>query len=121
MRNLETKDEFLTEYSRFAGVTKTSAKYFMDALGAFIEECIENNVSFQYASVIELYFSEMKSRKTVKVGTKDEMVSLPPTIKARVRLAKKIRKKQTEFSRMMRPVLEDFERENREDLPLTEG
>ena len=117
MTKLTTQDEFLTVYSEQTGYTKSSIKNFMDSFGAFIEYCIENNVEWKYGNVMEFYFSQMKGRNTVKVGTKDERINLPPVLKAKIRLANKHRKKQKEQNRFLKDILVESEAQEQEDFP----
>jgi nucleoid DNA-binding protein len=109
-KKLTTQDEFLSEYSKFSGYTKTSIKTFVDSFGIFIEYCIENNIEWKYPSFVELYFSNIPERETTKVGTNERIV-LPPVRKAKLRLSNKLRKKQKEQNRVIEPILREIWRE----------
>lgn len=105
---LETQDEFIEQYSKRSGLNKKSVKMIVDSMADFLQYCIEENIEFRVSNLFELYFSNMKSRETVKVGT-NERITLPPVRKAKLRLSNKLRRKQGDMNKIMRPILEEIE------------
>jgi len=103
-----TKEEFVHEFSNYSRIQKTDIRFFLDALEGYISESIEAQAEFQINGLFSLYFSTMKERDTVKVGT-NEKITLPVTRKARLRLADKHRKNQKVQNRVLRPILEEIE------------
>lgn len=112
MENINTKMEFIKAFSKFSGVTQKDTDFFITKMSEFIEQAVEEQVSIKINGLFEIYYSRMKSRDTVKVGSK-EKITLPATRKARMRLAQKFRLNQKAQNRIYRKVLE-------EDLPLTD-
>jgi UDP-2,3-diacylglucosamine pyrophosphatase LpxH len=104
MRDMVLTDEFVKEFSEHSRMTQKDVRYFLQSLGSFIDLCIDEQVSFK-TNVFELYYSEMKSRETKMFG------KLPPTRKARARLANKYRNNQKSQSKIYRTVLEKTEAE----------
>ena len=111
-----TKEEFIHEFAKFSRVQINDSRYFWDAFESYLEESIENQIPFRLNGIMELYFSTMKERSNVRVGTgSKEKVILPVTRKARLRLANKHRKAQNIQNKVMRPILEEMEKEEEED------
>jgi nucleoid DNA-binding protein len=105
MNNMTTKEEFVDAFSKKSGYTKKSVNEFLSHFEDFLDECLENHISFKIPNLFELYYSIMKSRTTTKVGTKSEIVVYPPTIKAKMRLARSKRKKYKKFKNEILPIL----------------
>lgn len=122
MKRITTQGELYSLYSQVTGLNKSSSKMVFDTMAYFLNYCIENNIEFKNSSSFELYYSIMKERETTKIvkGGSKERVILPPVIKAKLRLADSLRRKQGEQSAMLRPILEKVYGEIGEDLPLTE-
>lgn len=113
-KEINNQKDFIEEYSRFSGLDKKSVKIIIETMGGFIQYCIENNISFRVSNLFELYYSTMKGRETARIH-KDgctERIILPPVIKAKLRLSDSIRKRQKEQSKILKPILEEIEREN---------
>jgi hypothetical protein len=105
MRDISNTDDFIKEFSNFSRMTQTDVRYFLQSFGAFIDTCIEEQVPFK-TNVLELYFSTMKGRNTKLFG------KLPPTRKAKLRLANKYRMGQKAQNKVYRNILEKTEDEN---------
>ena len=115
---IKTQGEFIDLYSEVSGFNKKSVKDIIDSIGNFIEYCIENNISFRVPKLFELKYFKMKSRRTVRIDRNgsSEMVDLPVTIKPKLILSSKLRRKQSEQSKVMRPILEDIMEKEEEDF-----
>ncbi len=105
MRDMPYTEDFVKEFAEHSRMTQKDVLYMLQSLGSFFELAIENQCSIK-TSVFELYFSDMKSRETKLFG------KLPPTRKAKMRLAHKYRRGQSVQSKIYRPVLEKTEAEN---------
>jgi hypothetical protein len=104
MRDMTTTAEFIKEFSEHSRMTQRDVHYFLNSLGSFFDKAIENQVTIKN-SVFELFYSDMKSRETRMFG------KLPPTRKARIRLANKYRMNQKAQNRVYRTILEKSEAE----------
>ena len=104
MRDMLSIDDFIHEFSEYSNMTKKDIRYFISSLKDFMYLAIDEQVTMK-TGVFELYYSTMKSRDTVKVGTKDVMVHLPPSKKARLRLPNRQRKAQSEANKIYKDLL----------------
>lgn len=109
MRDMTTTAEFIKEFSEHSRMTQKDVHYFLNSLGSFFEQAIENQVTIK-TSIFELFYSDMKGRETKMFG------KLPPTRKARIRLANKYRANQKVQNRVYRTILEKSEEEDLTDL-----
>lgn len=108
---IENTEEFIREFSNFARIGQKDTRYFLQKLGSFIEDSIENQREFK-TNLFILEFNDVKSRKTKMFG------ELPPTRKISFRLANKYKMRQKTVNKVYRSVLEKMEEENSE--PLTD-
>jgi nucleoid DNA-binding protein len=120
---LNEKKEIVDLFSDVTGMTKESSKIVFDSMAYFVEHCIENHIEFRVSGLFELYFSRMKERTVPDVNDSENMVNLPPVYKAKIRLSKKLRKRQADENKILRPFLENIFMENEMEIgveiPLT--
>ena len=120
---LNEKKEVIDLFSDITGMTKESSKVVFDSMAYFVEHCIENHIEFRVSGLFELYFSRMKERTVPDVNNSEKMVNLPPVYKAKIRLSKKLRKRQADENKILRPFLENISIENEmeigDEIPLT--
>lgn len=110
MTDISNTEEFIIAFAEHARMSQKDVRYIWQQLGSFIDESIELQRPFK-TNLIELYFSNMKSRKTKLFG------DLPPSRKVKVRLANKYRVAQKGQNKVMKTILEKSEAEN---SPLTD-
>ena len=111
MAEISNTAQFIVAFAEHARMSQKDVRYVWQQLGSFIDESIELQRPFK-TNLIELYFSNMKSRKTKLFG------ELPPSRKVKVRLANKYRMAQKGQNKVMKTVLEKTEIENSQ--PLTD-
>lgn len=111
MADINNTEEFIKEFSEFSRITQKDIRYFLQQLGNFIDDSIENQRPFR-TNLFILSFKDVKSRNTKMFG------ELPPTRKISFRLANKYKILQKSANRVYRPVLENIEKERFE--PLTD-
>jgi len=104
MRDMPYTEDFVREFAEHSRMTQKDVLYVLQSLGSFFELAIENQCSIKTA-VFELYYSNMKSRDTKLFG------KLPPTRKAKIRLANKYRRNQSSQSKIYKDILEKTEEE----------
>lgn len=102
-------EEFLVAFAEHARLSQKDVRYLWQKLGSFIDESIELQRPFK-TNLIELYFTEMKSRETKLFG------QLPPSRKVKIRLANKYRMAQKSQNKVMKTVLEKTENEDYQTL-----
>ncbi len=109
MADITSTEEFIIAFAEHARMSQKDVRYVWQQLGSFIDESIELQRPFK-TNLIELYFSNMKSRKTKLFG------DLPPSRKVKVRLANKYRMAQKGQNKIMKTVLEKSEIEDAQTL-----
>lgn len=109
MTDITNTEEFIIAFAEHARMSQKDVRYIWQQLGSFIDESIELQRPFK-TNLIELYFSNMKSRKTKLFG------DLPPSRKVKVRLANKYRMAQKGQNKVMKTVLEKSEIEDAQTL-----
>ncbi len=109
MTEISNTEEFIVAFAEHARMSQKDVRYIWQQLGSFIDESIELQRPFK-TNLIELYFSNMKSRKTKLFG------DLPPSRKVKVRLANKYRMAQKGQNKVMKSVLEKSEIEDAQTL-----
>ncbi len=109
MAEISNTEEFIIAFAEHARMSQKDVRYIWQQLGSFIDESIELQRPFK-TNLIELYFSNMKSRKTKLFG------DLPPSRKVKVRLANKYRMAQKGQNKIMKTVLEKSEIEDAQTL-----
>lgn len=108
---IENTEEFIREFAEFSRIAQKDVRYFLQQLGGFIDESIEQQRPIK-TNLFILSFKDVKSRKTKMFG------ELPPTRKVSFRLANKYRMSQKIANKIYKPVLEKMEKEDFE--PLTD-
>jgi len=102
MKDMVYMEDFVKEFAEYSRMSQKDISYLFKSLDSFMKVAIENQCSIR-TPIFELYYSDMKGRDTKLFG------KLPPTRKAKLRLANKHRRGQSSQSKIYRTVLEKTE------------